>query len=122
MLLDVERPLPIDRTPQPVDHPSQHPIAYGFEKAWQVFFRRNPAFTVREGMSVVQYPDRNLLLSGWINGEEHLIRQSALVEVPFENGKLILIGFPAQYRAQTHGTFRYLFNAIHYGSAAKTQW
>jgi hypothetical protein len=105
-----------------VKNETQHPIAYGFEKDWQVFFRRSSAFTGQEGVSVVRYPDRDLLLSGWINGEEHLTGQSALVDVPFENGRLILIGFPAQYRAQTHGTFRYLFNAIHYGSAARAQW
>ena len=47
------------------------------------------------------------------------VGQSALVDIPFRDGKLILIGFPAQYRAQTHGTFKYLFNAIHYGPAQR---
>jgi hypothetical protein len=61
----------------------------------------------------------NPLLSGWINGENHLFNKSAIVDIPLGQGKVILIGFPAQYRAQAHGTFRFLFNAIHYGASEK---
>jgi len=42
---------------------------------------------------------------------------SAIVDVPFEKGNIIIIGFPAQYRGQSHGSFRYLFNSIFYGAA-----
>jgi hypothetical protein len=83
-----------------------------------VFFRRSPVFEVHEGRSIVTYPP-HALMSGWVNGEGHLTNRSALVEVPFGEGKVILIGFPAQYRSQSHGSFRYLFNAIHYGAAQR---
>lgn len=96
---------------------TQHPIAYGYQRDGAVFFRRSPVFAVKEGESVVRYPLHNPLLSGWVNGEEHLYNRSAIVDVPLGEGKVILIGFPAQYRAQSHHTFRYLFNAIFYGPA-----
>ncbi len=31
--------------------------------------------------------------------------------------KVIIFAFPAQFRAQTHGTFKFFFNAIFYGAA-----
>ena len=96
---------------------NSHPIAYGYDKKAEIFFRRSPVFSSREGKSVLKYPAYNPLLSGWINGETFLFNQSAIVDVPFGKGKIILIGFPAQYRGQSHGTFRFLFNAIFYGPA-----
>ncbi len=99
-----------------VIHDPSHPIAYGYGRDAAIFFRGSPVFEVGEGRSVISYPALSLL-SGWITGEELLRNQSALVDVPFEKGRVILIGFPAQYRSQSHGSFRYLFNAIFYGAA-----
>jgi len=93
-----------------------HPITYGYGRDASVFFRRSPVFTVHEGEQVVTYPSE-CLESGWINGEEHIQHKTAIVDVPYERGRVILIGFPVLYRAQSHGTFRYLFNAIYYGAA-----
>jgi len=93
-----------------------HPLAYGFERDAALFYRRSPAFVANEGRSVVKYPTETLL-SGWETGAEHLIDKAAIVDVPYGEGKVILIGFPVVYRGQSHGTFRYLFNAIYYGPA-----
>jgi hypothetical protein len=100
---------------------STHPIAYGYERDAAVFFRRSPVFSVREGKSVVRYPLHNPLLSGWVNGEKYLYNKSAIVDVPFGKGKIILLGFPVLYRGQSHGTFRFLFNSIYYGAAARSK-
>ena len=35
----------------------------------------------------------------------------------YGRGKVIAIGFPAQFRAQPHGTFKLFFNAIHCAKA-----
>jgi hypothetical protein len=99
---------------------SAHPIAYGFQRDTAIFFRRSPAFVVNEGVSVTKYPALPFL-SGWINGEQLLVDKSAIVDVPYEKGKVILIGFPALYRGQSHGTFRYLFNAIYYGRSVPVE-
>lgn len=100
-----------------VQNKTDHPIAFGFEEKSAIFFRRSPVFQVNQEASVVIYPGVNPLLSGWINGEKYLFNQSAIVDVPYGKGEILMIGFPAQYRGQSHGTFRYLFNAIYYGVA-----
>ena len=97
----------------------RHPVAYGFERESEVFFRRSPVFSAKEGRTVTRYPVQSPLLSGWINGEKSLYNRGAIADVPFGDGRIILIGFPAQYRAQSHGSFRYLFNAIYYGPSRK---
>ncbi len=94
-----------------------HPIAFGYEKETAIFFRRSPVFELEQGKSVVSYPNENPLLSGWVNGEKYLFNKSAIVEVQFGKGKIILIGFPTIYRGQSHNTFRFLFNSIYYGAA-----
>ncbi len=39
------------------------------------------------------------------------------MEVPLGEGRVILLGFGVQNRAQPHATFRLLFNSIYYGSS-----
>ena len=45
-------------------------------------------------------------------GEENLARRAAVVSAKLGQGRVVLIGFPAQHRAQTHGTYKLLFNAL----------
>ncbi|HSR41632.1 MAG TPA: hypothetical protein VLL48_05665, partial [Longimicrobiales bacterium] len=54
----------------------------------------------------------NLLQSGWLLGEEAISEKAAMVEVEHGLGRVVLIGFRAQHRAQTHGTFKLVFNAL----------
>jgi hypothetical protein len=35
-----------------------------------------------------------------------------VVSAKLGQGKVVLIGFPAQHRAQTHGTYKLVFNAL----------
>ena len=100
---------------------NHHPIGYGYGDEASIFFRRSPVFTAQAGRTVVRYPMENPLLSGWLNGDNYMYNKSAIVDVPQGDGKVILIGFPVQYRAQSYGTFRFLFNAIHYGPARLTR-
>jgi len=93
-----------------------HPIAYGYARDTAVFFRRSPVFSVNEGVAVTRYPAKSFL-SGWVNGEEYLANRCAIADIPYEKGRVILMGFPALYRGQSHGTFRYFFNSIFYGAA-----
>lgn len=66
---------------------------------------------------VAQYPDRDLLRGGWLDGEKHLARMPALLDVTYGKGHIDLIGFRAQNRAQAYGTFKVLFNALYQAGA-----
>ena len=53
-----------------------------------------------------------MLLSGWLDGESVIAGRPAVVQASVGAGRVVLIGFRAQHRAQSHATFRLLFNAI----------
>ncbi len=59
-----------------------------------------------------EHPDQ-VLLSGWIKGEEKLTNKAAAVAVKQGDGWIVLLGFRPQNRAQTNGTFPFLFNALY---------
>jgi hypothetical protein len=59
------------------------------------------------------YAMNDVLLSGWLEGEALIAGRGAIVEAQAGEGRAVLIGFRAQHRAQSHATFRLLFNAIH---------
>jgi len=61
---------------------------------------------------VVSYGERDILESGWLIGEEKLKRRAAMVVAQHGEGKVILIGFRPQHRAQTHGTYKLFFNSL----------
>jgi hypothetical protein len=59
-----------------------------------------------------------VLMSGWINGPQHLAGQAAVVDVTVGKGRVVLTGFGVQFRGQPHGTFKWLFNPILEAGAA----
>jgi len=96
-----------------------HPLAYGMpEDALATFLAGSQVYETRPSANsqatdrFVTYVDRNVLQSGWLLGEEHLADKAAVVSVEHGEGRVVLIGFRAQHRAQTHGTFKLLFNAL----------
>ncbi len=100
---------------------TEHPIAYGMAREAGTVFEGSCAFAVMpsfkddvEVKTVAKYPQENPLMSGWIFGDGHIRQKSAIVEVSYGKGKIVLLGFPVQYRAQPYGTFKLLFNAIFY--------
>jgi len=62
--------------------------------------------------TVARYVDRDVLKSGWLLGEEVIAGKPAIVEATYGQGRVVLIGFRTQHRAQTHGTYKFLFNAL----------
>jgi hypothetical protein len=103
-------------------NPAQ-PLAYGMPRDALVVFFDSVAFNVGNSLSngniavVGQYGDRDLLRGGWLDGEKHLLQKAALLDVGYGQGRIALIGFRPQLRAQTHGTYKVLFNALYQGGA-----
>jgi len=62
--------------------------------------------------TVARFAERDVLYSGWLLGESRLKGKAALMEVALGQGRVVLIGFRAQFRGQPHGTFKVLFNAL----------
>ena len=94
-----------------------HPLAFGLGREINVMFYYSPVFESEEGDVIGKYPPSNPLLSGWIQGEDYIVNKSAILETEYGEGKIILIGFRPQYRAQSEGSFKILFNSIFYSSA-----
>ncbi len=96
-----------------------NPIAYGMpDRALAMFLQGNHVYGVNPSdrnhrvERIATYVDRDILQSGWLVGEEHISNKAAVVSVGHGDGNVVLIGFRAQHRAQTHGTFKFLFNAL----------
>jgi len=95
-----------------------HPLAYGMPEEGVVVFTSSPAFEIVPGRNndkyktVVRYVEKDLLQSGWLIGEKKLAKKAGMVCARYGKGRIVLIGFRAQNRFQTHGTFKLLFNTI----------
>lgn len=102
-----------------VAYDTEHPLAWGMpEEGLALYLGGNPAFEIlpvpraERYRVVARYADSDLLASGWLIGGKTLAKKAAVVEAQLEEGRVILYGFRPQHRAQTHGTFKLLFNAL----------
>ena len=95
---------------------TQHPIGAGMPSESAIFYARSRVFEVQPGATgisvVASYPERDILMSGYAQGEERIAGRAALVEARIGQGRVVMFGFRPQHRAQPHQTFKPLFNAI----------
>ena len=94
-----------------------NPISYGMPAHGLALYLDSPAFEItaqnaENYETVVRYDDRELLESGWLVGEENLAHKAAVVTAKLGQGRVVLLGFPVQHRAQMHGTYKLLFNSL----------
>lgn len=100
------------------------PLASGMGTQADVFFDGSPVFrlgpeAVRAGIRPIAWFDSATpLRSGWALGQGYLKGGVAVAEAPVGKGRLYLLGPEVVNRAQSHTTFKLLFNGIYYGSAA----
>ncbi|HEV1284348.1 MAG TPA: hypothetical protein VNU44_03530, partial [Bryobacteraceae bacterium] len=101
-----------------LDIDNTQPAAYGMPvRAYGVFLQGNMAFDLSNAANenyhvIARYADREILQSGWLVGEQNLSKKAAMVTAGVGKGHVIVVGFRAQHRAQTYGTFKLLFNAL----------
>jgi hypothetical protein len=95
------------------------PLGFGFEPEVDVFFDASPVFALRADADrpgvrrVAWFASATPLRSGWAWGQHHLQGGAAIVDVPLGRGRVLLFGPEIVYRGQPHGTFKFLFNAVH---------
>jgi hypothetical protein len=96
------------------------PIGYGMPEEAAAVFSDSPVLATWiptaewDRRVVAAYPDADVLLSGWLLGEDVIARRAAVVDTQHKKGRIILIGIPCQSRAQSHGTYKFLLNALLY--------
>lgn len=95
------------------------PLAYGMpEEGVALFLVSNDVYQVKKNTKnyrvnrIASYKDRDILESGWLLGEDHIAEKAVGVSVTHGDGDVVLTGIRPQFRAQTHGTFKLLFNAL----------
>ena len=126
-----EKPLPMEKYFVPgsilqVKVDTSNPLAYGLPEKLDVYFNRSPVFhltpeSVFLNVKPVAWFDTDKpLRSGWAWGQNYLKGGIAIVEAEVGKGKLLLFGPEITFRAQPHGTFKFLFNGIFYSTATST--
>jgi hypothetical protein len=99
------------------------PLGYGFEREVDVFFENSAAFRLGADASdrglrrVAWFSSAAPLRSGWALGQRYLENAVAVIDAPLGRGRALLFGPEINFRGQSHGTFKFLFNAIYYGKA-----
>jgi hypothetical protein len=96
------------------------PVNYGMPKEAKAFVDGSIAYQTTipgggiERSVIAKYPEdaEDVLVSGYIKGAERLENRAAAVSFTYGKGRLIMLGFRPQHRAQTEGTFKMLFNSI----------
>jgi len=100
----------------------KQPLAYGAGDQVDVFFDRSPTFTLKaegKGVARVSWFDSDTpLRSGWAVGQEKLKGSNAMLDIDMGKGKIFAFGPEITQRAQSWGTFKFLFNGLLYGPAA----
>jgi hypothetical protein len=99
------------------------PLAYGFEKQVDVMFDNSPVMHLGPSAAmsgirpVAWFAGKESLRSGWAWGQHYLADGVAAAEAKVGKGKVFLLGPEITFRAQPHGTFKFLFNSIYYGTS-----
>ena len=100
---------------------NSNPLAFGFPDFVDVFYDNSPAFRLgaeaplRGVRPVAWFEGKKVLRSGWAWGEAYLDQAIAIVEAGAGKGRMFLFGPEITFRAQPHGTFKFLFNGIYLG-------
>ena len=105
-----------------------HPLSYGMSAEEVAYFADSPAFQTSPPDArisrrvVATYPEnaQDILVSGYLKGGDKLEKKAAVVEYQVGKGRIVLIGFRPQHRAQPHRTFKLLWNALYLGALEDT--
>ena len=121
----VEKRLPAEKYYVPgsvlsADFDTADPANWGMEKTADIYFDNSPVFkiapdAVSSGLvkPLIWFGTSSPLRSGWAWGQAYLQDGVTAFEAKSGNGKLVAFGPEITFRAQTHGTFKLLFNQLY---------
>src|SRR5450432_1214435 len=96
---------------------AKNPLVAGLAPDLAVMFERGPAFDTKtdfKGAVLARYPkERSPLMSGYLAGPDHLQGKAAALAAEYGKGRIILLGFKPQWRGQSHGAYKFFFNAFY---------
>jgi hypothetical protein len=107
-----------------LDVDNKHPIAALLPETLPAYFINSSAFTAAADANVrviARYAKENVLLSGWLLGEDKLRGQIALAEVGVGKGRIVLFGFRPQHRGQSWATLPLIWNALSSATASSSE-
>lgn len=103
---------------------NEHPVGWGLPRESVAVFVNSPVYELTEqsaGTVIARYATNKPSLSGWILGDNKLTGKPAALELPVGAGRVILLGFRVQFRAQARNTYKMLFNAVWRGDQEQTE-
>lgn len=121
----IERSLPAEKYYIPgsilsADTDNEIPAAWGMPAKSDIYFDRSPVFKIAtEAIAsgkvkpILWFSNPASLRSGWAWGQAYLRDGVTAFEAQFGKGKLYAFGPEITFRAQTHGTFKLLFNQLY---------
>jgi len=98
-----------------LDVDNKNPVAATLPNSLPAYFINSSAFSAAADANVrviARYAKENVLLSGWLLGEDKLRGQIALAEVGVGKGRIVLFGFRPQHRGQSWATLPFIWNAL----------
>lgn len=121
----IERSLPAEKYYIPgsilsADTDNKIPAAWGMPAKSDIYFDRSPVFKIStEAITsgkvkpILWFSNPAALRSGWAWGQAYLRDGITAFEAQVGKGKLYAFGPEITFRAQTHGTFKLLFNQLY---------
>lgn len=101
-----------------VDLLQDHPLTYGMPAMANVFSRGRPVFATSipnfdmDRRIIASYAEKDIVASGFAEKIDLISKKAALIWLQKGEGRLVLFGFNPQFRSNTHGTYKLLFNAL----------
>jgi hypothetical protein len=93
------------------------PVAFGLPQHVDVMFDNSPVMRIESGAQGIRpiawFDSPTPLRSGWAWGERALEGGVVMAEADVGSGRLFLFGPELLFRAQPHGTFRFVFNSLY---------
>jgi hypothetical protein len=111
------------------------PLAYGMSEEAVAFFVNSQVLEIipaaEEGEQKIErdlvpygtFAEEDYLVSGWVlGGSRYLAGETGALRAPLGHGQVVLLSFEPHFRAQSHNTFKLLFNPLHAATLDPAIW